>query len=233
MSRSHTPAALPIFNAPNPAYKDSLRVPSPGPTPYTPRHTSSSITSAYSLLSPEETVRRLDSSATHGISPAEAEARLHQHGHNELPSEEAEPLWLRFLKQFKETLILLLLGSAAVSFFLGNLDDAVSITIAVAIVVTVGFVQEYRSEKSLEALNKLVPHFAHLIRGPTSTYNSSNQNGKEQVEMAPLMNGSAPAAAVASHTVPAVQLVPGDLVLFSTGDRIPADVELPRLPISR
>lgn len=102
-------------------------------------------------------------------------------GPNELPHEEPEPLWLRFLKQFKETLILLLLASAAISFFMGNYDDAVSITLAVTIVVTVGFVQEYRSEKSLEALNRLVPHHAHLIRDvPPSS--------------APLMNNSTTAA---------------------------------------
>jgi Ca2+-transporting ATPase len=85
---------------------------------------------------------------THGLSASDASARIHIHGHNELPHEEPEPLWLRFIKQFKETLILLLLGSAAVSLIIGNVDDAVSITMAVTIVVTVAFVQEYRSEKS-------------------------------------------------------------------------------------
>ena len=82
----------------------------------------------------------MNSSVTHGLSASDASARIHIHGHNELPHEESEPLWLRFVKQFKETLILLLLGSAAVSVIIGNLDDAVSITVAVTIVVTVGFV---------------------------------------------------------------------------------------------
>ena len=141
-----------------------------------------------------------------------------QHGSNELPHEEPEPLWLRFLKQFKETLILLLLGSAALSFVMGNLDDAISITIAVAIVVTVGFVQEYRSEQSLEALNKLVPHFAHLIRGGTD-------NSKTVSQSESLSNGKIGSDS-ASTTVTASQLVPGDLVLFSTGDRIPADIRI-------
>jgi len=114
---------------------------------------------------------------------------------------------------------------------MGNLDDAISITIAVAIVVTVGFVQEYRSEKSLEALNKLVPHFAHLIRGTTRLENMvvRTPGGQEEVEMEPLMDGSASALAAAeraSTIVPATQLVPGDLVLFSTGDRIPADIRI-------
>ena len=68
--------------------------------------------------------------------------------------------------------------------------------------MSVGFIQEYRSEKSLEALNKLVPHHAHLIR-----------YGK-------------------ISTIIATQLVPGDLVRFSVGDRIPADVRLTEVPLA-
>ena len=114
---------------------------------------------------------------------------------------------------------------------MGNLDDAISITIAVAIVVTVGFVQEYRSEKSLEALNKLVPHFAHLIRGTSrkDDWPVRGQDGQDEIEMEPLVDSSTSALAAAeraSITVPATQLVPGDLVLFSTGDRIPADIRI-------
>lgn len=94
-----------------------------------------------------------------------------------------EPVLLKFAKTIYESpLILLLCGSALVSAFMGNIDDAVSITVAVLIVLTgacpfpglaicalmrrhtVGFVQERRSEKSLEALNKLVPHHCHLVR---------------------------------------------------------------------
>lgn len=183
-------------------------------------------TSAYSLLTPEETQQRLNTSLTRGLSPSDAEARLLQHGANELPHEEPEPLWLRFLKQFKETLILLLLASAVVSFIMGNLDDAVSITIAVTIVVTVGFVQEYRSEKSLESLNKLVPHYAHLIRGTPEGKRRLGQDLQEGIEMEPIPNGSVSSLGTASTTVPARQLVQGDLVIFSTGDRVPADIRI-------
>lgn len=169
-----------------------------------------------------------------GLSPAEAEIRLAQDGPNELPHEEPEPLWLRFVKQFRETLILLLLGSAAISFFMGNYDDAVSITLAVTIVVTVGFVQEYRSEKSLEALSRLVPHYAHLIRNVPS-YDSPAVNssgplpGGAEMELQEARTKSpntVSAAVTASSTVAANELVPGDLVLFSTGDRIPADIRI-------
>jgi Ca2+-transporting ATPase len=133
---------------------------------------------------------------------------------------------MRFLKQFKETLILLLLGSAAISFFIGNKDDAISITLAVTIVVTVGFVQEYRSEKSLEALNKLVPHYAHLRRGGARTP-ARTEEQPSSIEMEPLMDGATTGlASTMSTAVPASQLVVGDLVLFSTGDRIPADVRI-------
>lgn len=79
---------------------------------------------------------------------------------------------------------------------MGNTDDAVSITIAVLIVLTVGFIQERRSEKSLEALNRLVPHHCHLLR-----------DGREL------------------HLL-ANELVPGDIVTFTTGDRMPADVRM-------
>ena len=110
---------------------------------------------------------------------------------------------------------------------MGNLDDAISITIAVTIVVTVGFIQEYRSEKSLEALSKLVPHYAHLVRGVSLTDRPRrSRGGPENIEMEPMLDSSAPIPESVSSTVPAVKLVPGDLVLFSTGDRIPADVRI-------
>ena len=112
---------------------------------------------------------------------------------------------------------------------MGNLDDAISITIAVTIVVTVGFVQEYRSEKSLEALNRLVPHFAHLRRGGVWSCSANHKVAYDgtAVELQPLANGSASRnLEKTSSTVPAAQLVVGDLVLFSTGDRIPADIRI-------
>ncbi|KAH0537873.1 hypothetical protein FGG08_005425 [Glutinoglossum americanum] len=102
---------------------------------------------------------------------------------------------------------------------MGNLDDAVSITIAVTIVVTVGFIQEYRSEQSLQALNRLVPHYAHLLRERSDrTLNSREQDA--------LMDSSPSLSVEVTKTVPASQLVPGDLIVFSTGDRIPADIRI-------
>ncbi|KAK5103754.1 High affinity Ca2+/Mn2+ P-type ATPase-like protein [Lithohypha guttulata] len=213
MSRTATPV-LPVHNA-------NLSADEP---PFPRRaNTASTITAGYSLLTPEETAEKLNTSLSTGLSPNEAQSRLIKNGANELPHEEEEPLWLRFLKQFKETLILLLLASALISFFIGNTDDSVSITLAVTIVVTVGFVQEYRSEKSLEALNKLVPHSAHIrraVHGPRSRPVLEDRNA---IEMEPLVDGSTDKL---SSTVPAAQLVVGDVVLFSTGDRIPADIRI-------
>ena len=152
----------------------------------------------YCTMSVDETLRKLETDPKSGLgSIAEASRRKLVYGANEIVIEEDESLWKKFLSSFVEDrLILLLIGSAVVSFIMGNIDDAVSITLAIVIVVSVGFVQEYRSEKSLEALNKLVPAECHLIRC-----------GQE------------------SHVL-ASGLVPGDLVHFKIGDRIPADLRI-------
>lgn len=119
------------------------------------------------------------------------------YGSNELTGKEEDSTLKKFFTKFYEDpLILLLIGSAIISLWMNNVDDAVSITLAIVIVVSVGFIQEYRSEKSLEALNNLVPAEAHLTR-----------------------NGN-------TSTVLASSLVPGDLVHFNQGDRVPADVRL-------
>ncbi|KAI9732786.1 MAG: High affinity Ca2+/Mn2+ P-type ATPase-like protein [Cirrosporium novae-zelandiae] len=208
--------------------------PSPG-IPYSHSRSGSrsptpSISSSYSVLSTEETASKLNTSLSYGLTPSDAERRLLTYGSNELPHDEPEPLWLRYLQQFKETLILLLLASAAISFILGNYDDAISIGLAVTIVTTVGFIQEYRSEKSIEALSRLLPYHAHLIRGTQRSLSNHfpktrGQNGSE-IEMEPLTDGSAKSSDRGSQLVPASKLVPGDLVLFSTGDRIPADIRI-------
>ncbi|VDM58041.1 unnamed protein product [Angiostrongylus costaricensis] len=115
----------------------------------------------------------LRSDCTNGISSAEATLRRQYHGYNEFDVLEQEPLWKKYTEQFRNPLILLLLASAFVSLLMRQFDDAVSITVAVVIVVTVGFVQEYRSEKTLEQLNKLVPPSCHVFQEtePITTYN--------------------------------------------------------------
>ncbi|RKF71867.1 Calcium-transporting ATPase 1 [Golovinomyces cichoracearum] len=191
----------------------------------------------YALLTPAETAEYLKTSLTHGLSPAEAVTRLHDQGPNELPHEDPDPLWLRFLKQFKEPLIILLLCSAGASLLVGNRDDALSIAVAVTIVITVGFIQEYRSEKSIEALNHLVPNHVNLIREEqirkSSTQSSSirphttkKDAAREALQDLGTGSDSTTTIEVTPSKALASQLVPGDLVLFSTGDRIPADIRV-------
>jgi Ca2+-transporting ATPase len=168
------------------------------------------------------------------LSPAEALSRLHDPGPNELPHEPPEPLWLRFFKQFKEPLIILLLCSAGASVIVGNKDDAISISVAVTIVISVGFIQEYRSEQSIEALKHLVPNHAHLIRGearasqrtPTWPPNGGISSETDGLLTPPSTTDADAKTDATSSKVMAAQLVPGDLVLFTTGDRIPADIRV-------
>jgi Ca2+-transporting ATPase len=103
---------------------------------------------------------------------------------------------LRFLEKFKDPLILLLLGSALLSVLVRQYEDALSIAAAVFIVGSVGFVQEYRSEQSLEALNSLVPPRCNVLR-----------DGQ-------LLN------------ILAEDVVPGDIIRLHAGDRVPADARV-------
>ena len=107
------------------------------------------------------------------------------------------PILDAFSSQLKEPLILMLLFSAGLSLFLGNRADAISIALALSIVSLVAAVQEYRSERALEKLNDLVPPLCTVIR-----------DGK------------------AIDHFPADKLVLGDLIVLSTGDRVPADIRL-------
>ncbi|XP_058601841.1 calcium-transporting ATPase type 2C member 1 isoform X2 [Onychostoma macrolepis] len=131
-----------------------------------------------------------------GLTQEEVTRRRVYHGWNEFDISEDEPLWKKYLSQFKDPLILLLLASAVISVLMRQFDDAVSITVAIIIVVTVAFVQEYRSEKSLEELGKLVPPECHCVR-----------EGRLE------------------HLL-ARELVPGDTVCLSVGERVPADLRL-------
>ncbi|KAK4067572.1 Cation_ATPase_N domain-containing protein [Trichoderma simmonsii] len=193
------------------------------------------VAKEYSSMTPSEAAAQLRTSLTYGLTPNEALKRLSEYGPNEIPHEEPEPLWLRFLKQFQEPLIVLLLVSAGMSLLLGNMDDAISITVAVTIVVSVGFVQEYRSEKSIEALNHLVPNHAHLVRGSPSKSSSlpkapswpPNVNSlQDPADSSGLITPIEDILDATSFKVSASQLVPGDLVLFTTGDRIPAEIRV-------
>lgn len=107
-----------------------------------------------------------------------------------------ESIFVKFLQQFRDPLISLLLVSALASVAVGSYDDAFSITLAIVIVSLVAFIQEYRSEKSLEQLNKLMPLRCRCLR---------DGNVVE---------------------IYAKELVPGDIVKLTTGDKVPADLRL-------
>ncbi|KAK3541429.1 hypothetical protein QTP86_025555 [Hemibagrus guttatus] len=149
-----------------------------------------------SELPVNEVVCVLQADLQFGLSDAEVSRRRAYHGWNEFDISEDEPLWRKYLSQFKDPLIMLLLASAVISVVMRQFDDAVSITVAIIIVVTVAFVQEYRSEKSLEELGKLVPPECHCVR-----------EGRLE------------------HML-ARELVPGDTVCLSVGERVPADLRL-------
>ncbi|KAM4800528.1 calcium-transporting ATPase type 2C member 2 [Urocitellus parryii] len=144
----------------------------------------------------EDLARAFHVDLDNGLSEFAVTQRRMVHGWNEFVADNAEPAWKKYLDQFKNPLILLLLGSALVSVLTKEYEDAVSIAMAVLIVVTVAFIQEYRSEKSLEELTKLVPPECNCVR-----------DGKLQ------------------HLL-ARELVPGDVVSLAVGDRIPADIRL-------
>lgn len=144
-------------------------------------------------MSVDQVLARLETPRARGLSEATAEQRRNLHGKNECESEDDEPIWRKFVEQFKDPMILLLLGSAAMSVFMAQYDDAMSIALAVFIVTTVAFVQEYRSDQSLEALKSLTPPKCRCIRSG------------------------------ATIVIPAADLVVGDLVVLEVGDRVPAD----------
>ncbi|NXK89494.1 AT2C2 ATPase, partial [Formicarius rufipectus] len=144
----------------------------------------------------EDLARALNVDLQTGLSEVSVLQRRLKHGWNEFSVENTETIWKKYLDQFRNPLILLLLASALVSVVTKEYEDAASIAMAVLIVVTVAFIQEYRSEKSLEELNKLVPPECNCLR-----------EGKLQ------------------HLL-ARELVPGDIIYLSVGDRVPADLRL-------
>ncbi len=137
-----------------------------------------------------------DVSIREGLTQAEAGRRLSLHGPNELP--EAAPLspWKIFLAQFTSVIVWVLVGAAVVSGLLGEWIDTAAIMAIVALNGLLGFVQEYRAERSLAALKTLAVTYAHVVR-----------DGVRQ--------------SLASRDV-----VPGDLIEVEAGDQVPADARL-------
>lgn len=143
-----------------------------------------------------EVEQALHTSLVSGLTSTEAEKRLQRIGPNQLKEGAKRAVWQMLLDQFKDALIIILLLSAGISVLLGEATDAIVISIIVILNATLSVIQEYRAEKSMDALKKMaVPESIVIREGMPEKINST-------------------------------QLVPGDIVLLETGAYIPADLRL-------
>ena len=136
-----------------------------------------------------------------GLSAEQVEEKRQKYGYNELKAKKKKSLFVKFLEQFKDFMIIVLIVAAIVSGIVGYMEgegvtDSIIILIVVIVNAIIGVVQESKAEKSLEALQKLSSHVAKVVR-----------NGKVEV--------------VASR-----ELIPGDVVVLDTGDYVPADLRI-------
>lgn len=131
-----------------------------------------------------------------GLTRAEARKRLEQFGKNELREKKKIPAWLIFLYQFKDFMILILAAAAIISGVMGDVTDTIIIFVIIVLNAVVGFIQEYRAEKTLDALKKMTVTQTQVIR----------ENKAEIVS--------------------STELAAGDLVVMEAGNVVPADVRL-------
>jgi Ca2+-transporting ATPase len=150
---------------------------------------------AWHTLSVDGAIETLATRTT-GLDGGEAARRLHTHGPNELQTQSTQSAWHTLFVQFQNALILILLSATVISGFLGHTLEAVVITIIVLFAVLLGFIQEHRASRALDALRKMAAPTAHALR-----------DGEETA-------------------LPARDLVPGDIVLLRAGDRVPADARV-------
>lgn len=144
----------------------------------------------------EEAVKVLESNFQKGLNDREAGERLTKHGLNQLQGKKGISPLAIFLGQFKDFIIWVLIGAAFVSGFLQEWVDALAIIVIVIVNAILGFIQEYRAEKSLAALKKLSKPASKVIR-----------DGRHKI-------------------IPSSELVPGDIIEIEAGDSIPADSRL-------
>jgi len=158
---------------------------------------------AWHSMGTAELTRELKTDPHQGLTEEEVKSRLERYGYNELKKEEkASPIML-FLNQFKNTLMIILLIAIALSVVIyimdpaeGEIVDAIIIAVIVVFCAVLGFVQEYRAERALEALKKMLSDTITVLR-----------RGNEE-------------------EVPSKDLVPGDILLLEAGDKVPADARL-------
>lgn len=154
------------------------------------------MTGQWHQLSREAVLDKLKSDAEKGLDAKEVKARRQHFGPNCLADAAKISAWTIFANQFKDFMMLVLIVATIVSGFLHEWADAITIMIVIVVNAFMGFIQEFRAEKTMEALKELTAPVAKIIR-----------NGLEIKS-------------------PAVALVPGDLVLLEAGDKVPADLRL-------
>ncbi|MBN1381257.1 MAG: cation-translocating P-type ATPase [Deltaproteobacteria bacterium] len=131
-----------------------------------------------------------------GLSHEEAADRLRRYGPNALIEKKKKSPVMMFLDQFKDFMIIVLIAAAVISGVIGELSDTIAIVVIVILNAVIGFVQEYRAEKAMEALKKMAAANAVVLRDGTPA------------------------------TVPAEEIVPGDWVLLEAGRIVPADMRV-------
>lgn len=146
-------------------------------------------------LKRDEVLKILDSRPS-GLSTNEASARLRQYGPNQLEGRKKVPPVVVFLRQFLSPLIYVLLAATVISFIMGSVIDATVILVVLLLNAIIGYVQETRAERAMEALIQMAAPQANVQR-----------DGKVTM-------------------LPATQIVPGDILLLETGERVPADARL-------
>ncbi len=144
----------------------------------------------YQIINPFQSVN----SQPEGLNQQEITFRLQKYGLNQLTNPHRQPLLIRFLKEFKDLMVIILLIAATLALFTNEILDAIMIYLVVLANSLISFIQKNKAEKAIEALQKMVAPQARVIRN----------NGHQQI--------------IASS-----QIVPGDIVLLSEGDKIPAD----------
>ncbi|MBI4735608.1 MAG: ATPase, partial [candidate division NC10 bacterium] len=144
----------------------------------------------------EVILHQLGTDPVRGLAPAESSRRLREHGSNVMREPRRSPAGPLLVRQFTDSLLLVLLLASGAAGYLGHWPDSIAIGAIVVLNGLLGFFQEYRAERALAALSRLSAPSARVVRG-----------GK-------------------SFLIPADDLVPGDLAEVAQGDRVAADMRL-------
>ncbi|NBD35031.1 MAG: calcium-translocating P-type ATPase, PMCA-type [Chloroflexi bacterium] len=151
---------------------------------------------AWYALDKEQVVQRLETDVDAGLETAEAKRRLSEYGYNELEEKPPTTFWERLLDQLKGFVVIILLVAAVISAALGDWIEAGVILAIVVLNAAIGVIQESKAEEALAALKKMAAPDAHVLRGGHRV------------------------------TIPARELVPGDVVVLEAGSIVPADLRL-------